>query len=120
MNLRKLMSKINDKGFSLSFIWQYLYTHSKEIAFMSCIFAFGSGIAWKTYAEEKVNSQIKQQLAPIVVEIADIKMALVTIKDEQKSIKFDTKQLLYIQYKTLDKNIIDELKRETDTFKPQN
>lgn len=70
-------------------------------------------MTWKTYGEPKVMYMVK-------TEVDTVRSSVIENTKHIKNMNFATKQILLILEKTNDPEIIAEVKRETDRFRPVN
>lgn len=70
------------------------------------------GVVWKAYAEDKIDSQIKTQIKPIISQVEKNTKKL-------KDIDYQTKQTLFLIKKMVGKKAVREMEEETEIFKPK-
>jgi len=91
--------------------WQFAYDHAKMVPTVMGIITVVGFMSWKAYGEERLQAEIEKKIAPIRKDVKEN-------SEKLESVDFATKQILLIMQKTTDKKIIEEVKQETEQFRP--
>lgn len=75
-------------------------------------------MSWNTYGEPRVRAIAKKEVKHIADKADSLTLSVDENKRHVKEINFSLKQVLLIMEKTNDPEIIAEVKRETNRFKP--
>ena len=84
-----------------------------QLSFMiGTIIVFVAGAGWKLWAKDAIDSQIAEQLKPIVVKVDSNSSKI-------EHINYQTKQTLYLMKKLAGSKAVKEMESETEMFKPE-
>lgn len=108
--LEKIMA--DKKVLSNSQAWDSVIKQLKSMAIYIPVMLIVLTMTWKTYGEPLVKEIVSREIGPALMEVQRN-----TANAEE--IKFTMAQILLIMEKTTDIAIIEEVKRETERFKPK-
>jgi len=106
--------------FTAADFWKYAFAHAKMVPTVMGILGFLSVVGWKAYGQDKLQEEIDKKIAPVIKDIKSNSTDIKKNSDQLEIVDFTTKQILLIMQKTTDKDIIAEVKEETEQFRPNN
>lgn len=90
----------------------------KLIVIFGPICIFSVGIVWKVYAEPKTQTQIDSTLAPVMIDIKEIRQKAKKQDRKIEHLSYESKQQLFLLKKISGKKVLQEMKEVTEIFKP--